>query len=173
MFGCIVSVLAIADTVKSEAPLAVHTLQKMGINVILLTGDNQKTARAIARQVCLFVIKFVLKIQKNMSRVLILYSQSGIKHVFAEVLPSHKVEKVRQLQQEGSIVAMVGDGVNDSPALAQANVGIAIGTGTDVAVEAADVVLIRVSSWIMANCFYKAQLFDLFCIFIHMDMEFI
>jgi Cu+-exporting ATPase len=107
---------AVTDEIKEGAPGAIRALREMGIDVVMLTGDNPRTAKAVA-------------------------SRAGIDHVRAEVLPDQKVEEVRRIQAEGKIVAMVGDGINDAPALAQADVGIAIGTGTDIAVEAGDIVL--------------------------------
>ena len=130
----------IADLVKPETAQVVQMLQLMGLRVALVTGDNRRTAHALAEEVSHMTYG-------SASCDYHVISQVGIPahEVYAEVLPSHKKNKVSSLQGAGQIVAMVGDGINDSPALAQADIGIAIGTGTDVAVEAADIVLVKVS----------------------------
>jgi Cu+-exporting ATPase len=114
----VIGIIAVADTLKEDTVDALREIERMGLKTVMLTGDNRKTAEAIAKQI-------------------------GMSDIYAEVMPDQKVEVIKQAQNKYGMVAMVGDGINDAPALTQANVGVAIGTGTDIAIEAGDIILVR------------------------------
>ncbi|WP_404408372.1 heavy metal translocating P-type ATPase [Pseudidiomarina marina] len=128
----LVGLVAVADTVREYSKDAITNLKQRGLKVVMITGDNQRTAEAIAKQV-------------------------GIEHIFAEVLPENKAEHITKLRDQGEIVAMVGDGINDAPALATAHVGIAMGTGTDVALETADIALMRADLRSLVDALYVSN----------------
>jgi len=131
--GNLEGIVAVADIIKPTSKAAIQRLKAMGIDIVMLTGDNKRTAQAVG-------------------------AQAGIDQVLAEVMPQDKADNVKQLQAEGNKVAMVGDGINDAPALVQADIGIAIGSGTDVAIESAEVVLMRGDLQGVAQAIYLSKM---------------